>query len=242
VSGNFELVAIDPPGSVLPRVLLIATAIAMVLFAARAVIDARRSDHGVWRSNVLIFLPLMPLSFNAVLVWIFLAKVARGMSLTGGSRGALCAGLAEALFPLFASSAASAAMAAFLLILCANQAIHDSGRSQFRGSFAYPALALSLSLAIAALWFSHRLFHLAAFDARLLRDAQIGFVVAALVALITIALAIRARRMRFEVPPWRAHAIALTALLVICTTLAIVAWRSMEFYRAVAMRGINPLS
>jgi hypothetical protein len=238
---NLVTVCVSP--SVFASALVLSTTLYVVYILVRALGDVRRPAHGLWRSQAPMFLALIPLSSSGVLAWMGVARTSRGLSLVGvGSRGALSAGLAESLMTLVCGGITAGGMAALFLVICMIQARRNESGSNVRGSLGYPTLALNVCLAVAAWYCSGQLFQTALFDARVVRETHIGFAIAVLVALITIALAIRARRMRPEVPPWRAHALALTLLLAVCAAMVIGIWQSIAFYRFVAIHGITPLS
>lgn len=183
------------------------------------------SGYAIWclagiirrRSTRPGFLAVVPVLVNLPFVWNGFVNLSRGMSLSGGGRGALSAGLAEALLSLWLGATVSAALAGIASIRGPR---HGSARSS-----AVTVLVLAI-LGGATLWFARFVGDTRVFDASLTGQAAIGGVSAAIVVVVFLAIAARKRVQPSPI------AVAATA-----TILAVLTWQQIGIYRRIAMMG-----
>ncbi len=161
------------------------------------------------------FLAVVPFLASIPIVWWGYVQVIRAMSISGGGRAALAAGLAEALWMLCFGAAVSAVLA---LVTAIRGPRHGSRRSTVMTVF---ALAAAAGVSI---WFAPFVLG-GRYDLLLLQRVFFGSI-ALLIAIIVLLL----------IGTWR-HPPAPLAVAAINLVVCIAAWQQIEVYRRIAMTG-----
>ncbi len=241
---DFELTTVYVSVPVYLVAALIATVAYSIWYVATAIRHHRKIGAWFWRSSARpALLAVLPLLANTPVVWFGFERVVRAMSVSGGGRAALSAGVAEALVPLSLGTAMSGVIAAFGTVFAPLRLRLDRSSQQQLENVPPRSIKLPLVFGLlagagvlATCRFAARLFESAKFARAYEQAAIVGLVLSsavAVAALITSLSPARTRK-RIEVRGG-GHTTSLCLIAIISILSSIGAWRAIGFYRRVAL-------